>query len=84
MAKEQEIRGPLLARLLGVTTRTLHNLRARGMPHRREGREVWYPVPTSLAWYFRSGDGATVAPTTSVRPEIRPLRQATSFPVGAE
>lgn len=83
-AKQQEIRGPLLARLLGVTTRTLHNLRTRGMPHRRDGREVWYPVPTCLAWYFRSGDGAAAAPAPTVRPEIRPIPKATSFSVGAE
>jgi len=84
MAKEQEIRGPLLARLLGVTTRTLLNLRTRGMPHRRDGREVWYPVPACLAWYFRSELDAPAVRTTPNQPEIRAVPKAISFPAGAK
>lgn len=47
-----EIKQPDFARYVGVTGRTLFNCRQEGMPHRVQGKEVWYPVPAALDWFY--------------------------------
>ena len=41
-----------LAKVLGITGRQLFNLRKEGMPHRVEGKDIYYPVPATLEWYY--------------------------------
>ena len=58
---KKSLPGPDLATLLGVTTRTLFNLRREGMPHRTSGNDVTYPVPAALEWYYRRKFGVARA-----------------------
>jgi phage terminase Nu1 subunit (DNA packaging protein) len=51
-ARVEELTQSDFARAIGVTTRTLFNLRREGMPHRSEGKHVYYPVPAALEWYY--------------------------------
>lgn len=57
-----------LAALLNLTTQQVRNLEDKGIPHRAEGRQKFYPLPDAITWYVdfkvadaiarRGGNGA--------------------------
>lgn len=42
-----------LARILGITTRQVRNLEAKGLPHEADGRRKFYPIPEATLWYLQ-------------------------------
>ncbi|MDX2058700.1 MAG: hypothetical protein SFV24_12925, partial [Gemmatimonadales bacterium] len=57
LTASQELKGPALARMLRISTRTLYNLRSEGIPHRWDGNLPVYPVPEALDWFYRRKHG---------------------------